>query len=154
MPSGPAKTHFSILICLCFGFLFMLSLITNKIVKFVPKDALHRLLENCLSVHIMELWSQCILHCKKTSILLQLTTALARRVCGCEREQSRQFSREIYRVSLHEPCKDRTYEVFGVLTPHWDYCGKRKSEINYHFLMIRIWEGQRIFKTYEQTSYI
>lgn len=128
MPSGPAKIHFSILISPRFGFLFVLSLITNETVKYVPKDAFHRLLENCLSVHRIELWSQCILHCKKASILLQLTTALARRVCGCEREWSRQFSRDIYKVSLHKLCKDRTSEsTVGIIG---------ENDINSHFLMI------------------
>lgn len=153
-PSGPAQIHFSVLVSPRSGFLFVLSLITNETVKYVPKDAFHRLLEYCLPVHRMELWSQCILHCKKASILLQLTTALARRVCGCKREWSRQFSRDIYRVSLHELCKDRTYEAFGVLSPQWGLLWEKK---NWHKLPFsndqRVWEGQRIFKTYEQTSY-
>lgn len=42
---------------------------------------------------------------------------------------------EIYRISLHEPCKDRTYEAFGVLSPQWGLLWEKKNDINYHFLM-------------------
>lgn len=50
--------------------MFVLSLITKEIVKYVSKDALPRLLENCLSVCGMDCGARVFCTVKKAGVLL------------------------------------------------------------------------------------